>query len=102
MQTLLYLHTFMDLQTICIYAMAHNAVVMARTRALMTETERQYVAGETDVSDSKRYQAISRIRDRFEALEADVETLEEHHADLLEEIREIVCEDGPATEEVDE
>lgn len=66
---------------------------MARTRALMTDTERQYIARDVDVTDSKRYQAISRVRDRFEELEQDVETLEEHHPDLLEELREVVCEE---------
>jgi predicted nuclease with TOPRIM domain len=67
---------------------------MARTRALMTDTDRRYIAGEADVDENKRYQAISRVRDRFDELEKDVEVLEEHHPGLLDELREVVCEDG--------
>ena len=67
---------------------------MARTRALMTETERQRIAGKEDVEDVKRYQAISRVRNRIqEELVTDVELLAEHHPDLLAELREVVCED---------
>lgn len=101
MQTFLYLHTFIDLQTVCRYAMEGNTCVMARTRALMTETEREYIAGEVEVSDTKRYQAISRVRDRFESLEKDIDTLDEHHENLLAELRDIVCEEGAGAEEVD-
>lgn len=84
----------MHMQTMCRYAMSGaTTATMARTRALMTETDREYIAGETD-SENKRYQAISRVRDRFDELENDVEILEEHHEDLLGELRDIVCEDG--------
>ena len=65
---------------------------MARTRALMTDTEREYIARDVEVSENKRYQAIARVRDRFEKLEQDVEALEEHHPGLLEELREVVCD----------
>lgn len=66
---------------------------MAKTRALLTETEREQIAGEH--SDSRRYQATSRVRRRIEEeLTQDIEVLEEHHPDLLEELREVVCEDG--------
>jgi hypothetical protein len=64
---------------------------MARTRALMTDTERQYIAREVDVSENKRYQAIARVRNRLEKLEQDVDALEESHPGLLEEVREVVC-----------
>ena len=64
---------------------------MGRTRALMTETDRRYIAGEDDVDDSKRYQAISRVRDRLEELEDDIDVLEEHHPELLGELRDVVC-----------
>jgi len=63
---------------------------MARTRALMTETERELIAGEG--TDQRRYEAVSRVRSRVkEELTTDVEILEEHHPDLLEELREVVC-----------
>lgn len=66
---------------------------MAKTRALLTETEREQIAGEH--SDSRRYQATSRVRRRIEEeLTQDIEVLEDHHPDLLEELREVVCEGG--------
>ena len=66
---------------------------MAKTRALMTETDREYITGSE--GDDKRYQSASRIRRRLkEELPTDVEILEEHHPDLLEELREVVCDDS--------
>lgn len=61
---------------------------------MMTETDRERIASdpETDEEENYRYQAVSRVRDRLDELEQDVETLREHHPDLLNEIREIVCE----------
>lgn len=66
---------------------------MGRTRALMTSTDREYIAGGEDVAENKRYQAVSRVRDRIDELSEDVEVLEEHHPELLEEVRDVVCED---------
>lgn len=60
-------------------------------RALLTDREREIVAGEADVSDSYRYQTISRVRKRLERLEGDIEALEKH-GDLAAELRQIVCE----------
>ena len=64
---------------------------MSRTRAIITETERKYISREISVSENKRYQAISRVRDRLEELRVDVSLLEEFHPRLLSELREIVC-----------
>ena len=65
---------------------------MARTRAIMSETDRQHITGESDPTDTQRYQAVSRVRSRIkEELPRDVEILEEHHPDLLDELREVVC-----------
>lgn len=65
---------------------------MARTRALLTERDRELIANEE--SENRRYQAISEIRSRInEELTTDVELLEENHPELLEELREIVCEE---------
>ncbi|WP_306055609.1 hypothetical protein [Natronococcus wangiae] len=64
---------------------------MAKTRALLTETEREQIAGEH--GDSRRYQATSRVRRRIdEELDRDISILEEHHPELLEELRTTVCE----------
>lgn len=69
---------------------------MAKTRALMTETERNRIARREDVEDIKRYQAISRVRRRIgDELVEDVAILREHHEDLLEELRDVVCEQPP-------
>lgn len=56
---------------------------MARTRALMPETEAEYIARNADATENQRYQAIARVWDRLEALERDIETLETHHPGLL-------------------
>lgn len=65
---------------------------MAKQRALLTSTEREQIAGER--GDQRRYEATSRVRRRVkEELTEDVELLEEHNPDLLEEIREVVCDD---------
>ena len=59
----------------------------------MTTTDRERITGEVDVPDEKRYQAIHRVRSRIEELETDVDVLREHHPELLEELREVVCDD---------
>lgn len=64
---------------------------MAKTRALLTETEREQIAGEH--GDTRRYQAVSRIRSRIkDELTTDIDVLQEHHPDLYNELRAIVCE----------
>jgi len=63
---------------------------MAKTRALLTDTEREQIAGEH--GDDRKYQAASRIRRRInEELTTDVEVLQDQHPQLLEELREVVC-----------
>lgn len=67
---------------------------MAKSRGLVTDTEAARISGEDDVDDQKRYQAISRVRRRInERLPQDIEMLEEHHPELLEELREVVCKE---------
>jgi len=65
---------------------------MARTRALMTETERELIASEE--SEQRRYEAVSRVRSRVrDELTKDVALLEKHHPELFDELREVVCQD---------
>ncbi|TMT78009.1 hypothetical protein E2L06_20865 [Haloterrigena sp. H1] len=65
---------------------------MSKTRALLTETEREQIAGKH--GDQRRYQATSRVRRRIdEELSKDIEILEEHHPKLLEELRDVTCEE---------
>lgn len=62
--------------------------------AIMTKTDRERITGEADVPDSKRYEAISRVRSRIEKLAEDAEILREHHPDLHAELEVAVCEDN--------
>lgn len=69
-----------------------KTVAMADRRALLTEREREIVSGEADdVSDSYRYQTVSRIRQRLHRLEGDLEAMEKH-GELADELRNQVCE----------
>ena len=62
-------------------------------RALLTDRERELIEGEEDSNDDLRYQAVSRVRRKIEdELTTDLELLREHHPQLYEELREIVCE----------
>lgn len=70
---------------------------MAKTRALMTETERARIAGEEDLEEIERFQAVTRVRRRIEdELPRDVAVLREHQAGLLEALREAACADSAA------
>lgn len=68
-----------------------NQSVMATGRALTTETEREYLRGEQ--GDQRMYEARSRVKRRIrEELARDVELFKGDHPELLEELREVVCE----------
>lgn len=60
-------------------------------RGLLTTREREILAGETDVSDNYRFRVASRVRTKIDAVDKDVAVLKEHRLDLLEELREVVC-----------
>jgi len=63
---------------------------MSERRALLTDREREIVSGDADVTDSYRYQTVSRVRTRFERLESDLEALEKH-GELADELLNIIC-----------
>jgi hypothetical protein len=66
-------------------------MTMARSRALMTDTDREWIKKDTD--KNRRYQIVSVVRNRInEELAEDIEILEEHHPELLAELRDVVCE----------
>lgn len=67
-------------------------------RGLLTEREREILSGEADVTDNYRYRVVSRVRSKINAVEQDVGVLEENHAQLLAELREVVCEGGEFSE----
>lgn len=65
---------------------------MARRRAILTDTERELL--ESDKKTDRYYQAVSRIRRKInKELSTDIEILEENHPELLEELKEVVCEE---------
>lgn len=72
-----------------------TTIKMARTRALMTKAERDQIANKDETDENRRYQAISRVRSRIqEELSQDVEILEQHHPELFEELRDVVCDES--------
>ena len=65
---------------------------MARGRALLTETEREQIAGEH--GDQRKYEAVSRARARIKKeLSKDIKLFEEYNPELADELRETVCKD---------
>lgn len=71
---------------------ARGPARMAKTRALLTETEREQIAGEH--GETRKHQAASRIRSRIrDELPEDVALLAEHHPTLYDELLETVCEE---------
>lgn len=75
--------------------MAEKTASMGRYRALMTETDRDHITGESNPSDRQKDQSVYRVRQRIrEELPRDIEILAEERPDVLEELREVVCEDG--------
>lgn len=72
-----------------------ETTAMAKSRALITDTEYDRISGEADVEDSKRYQAVSRVRKRIrDELPREIDMLQEHHPELLDELRDVVCDGG--------
>jgi len=61
-------------------------------RALLTETERDILAGEKDVSDNYKYKVESLVRNRVKKkLGDDVETLREHFPEVYDMVVDEVC-----------
>lgn len=66
---------------------------MSTGRGILTDYERECLAGEHP--KQREYESRSRVRSRIETrLAEDIEHLKEHDPDLLEELREVVCDDG--------
>lgn len=64
---------------------------MAKSRGLITPTERKRIAGRDNdnIPDSERYQAISRVRRRIgEELPEELSVLQDHHEKLFRELLE--------------
>jgi hypothetical protein len=63
---------------------------MTEGRGLLTEREREALAGND--SDSYKYKTRTYLRRRLEKVETDIEILAENDPELLQELREVVCE----------
>ena len=67
---------------------------MGRYRAIMTDTDRAYIADEGEPTKHQRQQSVSRVRNRIRnEIPRDIELLAEHRPDLLDELREVVCDE---------
>jgi hypothetical protein len=64
---------------------------MSEGRALLTEREREALAG--DESGSYRYKTRTYLRNRLEKLERDAELLAEHEPELFDRLQAAVCDD---------
>jgi len=69
-------------------------VSMNDGRSLLTDREREILAGDADVSDNYRYKVQSVARQRVRGIADDVDVLREHEPEIFNELQEIVCEDG--------
>ncbi|WP_433633304.1 hypothetical protein [Halomicrococcus sp. NG-SE-24] len=64
---------------------------MARTRALLTERDRELIAEEG--KQTRHYQAVSEVRARItEELPKDIEILCKHHPELFEKLKETITD----------
>jgi len=71
---------------------------MGRYRAVMTETDREHISGESNPTQNQQDQAVYRVRQRInEELRQDIKILEENRPDVLEELRDVVCEEWNGT-----
>jgi len=71
-----------------------ESVSMNDGRSLLTNREREILAGDADVSDNYRYKVQSVARQRVRGIADDVDTLREHEPEIFNELQEIVCEDS--------
>jgi len=66
---------------------------MADGRALLTDREREILAGDDDdVSDNYRYKVESTARQRVRQIEQDVAVLREHYPEIFAELQNTVCD----------
>lgn len=66
---------------------------MTAGRGILTGYERECLAGEKE--KQREYEARSRVRSRIEGpLAEDIKHLKNHDPELLEELRDVVCNDS--------
>jgi hypothetical protein len=86
-----------NLPTTCKYAsigtktLASELRIMAR--ALLTDTERERLSGDSDAEKQRVFESKSRVKKRItEELPKDVKILSENHPELFDSLQEMVCE----------
>jgi hypothetical protein len=62
-------------------------------RAILTDREKEILRGEADVSEKYYYRVVTRVRQKIELLEEDLEVLDDNHDSLGDEMRAVVCEE---------
>lgn len=65
---------------------------MTDGRALLTDREREILAGDAEVSDNYRYKVESTARQRVRKIGKDVEVLQTHYPEIFAELERTVCE----------
>jgi hypothetical protein len=73
---------------------------MSEGRALLTEREREALAGEE--TGSYRYKTRTYLRNRLEKLERDAELLAEHEPELFDRLQAAVCDDAVDAADADD
>lgn len=62
-------------------------------RAILTDREKEILRGDADVTEKYYYRVVTRVRQKVEQLEEDLEILDENHDTLGDEMRDVVCDD---------
>lgn len=70
-----------------------NEMPTDERRSILTEREREILSGDADVKDKYFYTVVSRVRNKIEGVEGDLDFLDENYEKLGDELREVVCED---------
>jgi len=65
---------------------------MVDGRALLTDREREILAGDVDVSDNYHYKVESTARQRVRQIKQDVAVLREHYPEIFAELQNTVCD----------
>ena len=63
-------------------------------RGLLTNREREILAGTADVSDNYHFAVLSRVRRKITEVGTDAALLREHHPELFRNLRTAVCDGG--------
>lgn len=60
-------------------------------RSLLTDREKEILAGDADVSEKYYYVVVTRVRNKIQGVADDLDFLNEHYPDLADELDDVVC-----------